>query len=57
VSRSVWYDAKTGDFLDLQGNVLREAVQDGKPLYDSVRYYGGVLYAEQRRIACRASWI
>lgn len=41
VSRSVWYDAKTGDFLDLQGNVLREAVQDGKPLYDSVRYYGG----------------
>ena len=25
VSRSVWYDAKTGDFLDLQGNVLREA--------------------------------
>ena len=41
VSRSVWYDAKTGNFLDLQGNVLREAVQDGKPLYDSVRYYGG----------------
>lgn len=41
VSRSVWYDAKTGNFLDLQGNVLREAVQDGKPLYDNVRYYGG----------------
>lgn len=41
VSRSVWYDTKTGNFLDLQGNVLREAVQDGKPLYDSVRYYGG----------------
>ena len=41
VSRSVRYDAKTGNFLDLQGNVLREAVQDGKPLYDSVRYYGG----------------
>ena len=41
VFRSVWYDAKTGNFLDLQGNVLREAVQDGKPLYDSVRYYGG----------------